>query len=237
MFCAVLAAAPPPIPAVRSRGSTVADTTYPTGHDHRRAGKAGRSAKGRDEATSKRVISTRCGTGLVSPLRGLPADGPGGVAGVHRFPPFGENDAFGVEGVSGQDLFETALLLARRAHSLKARRPEPISFAGSTEKTPCTITVVMCTVSATGRAPCLRAPRILRCWDRRRGVRRRRAAGGEEWVKSLAPGDDIPVMDRAEQLASTETLDQVPGMLRRRIALTAGVLAVCLVVLAALTVL
>ena len=44
-------------------------------------------------------------------------------------------------------------------------------------------------------------------------------------------------MDGAEHPASTEALDQVSGMLWRRIALTAGVLAVCLVVLAALTIL
>ena len=53
----------------------------------------------------------------------------------------------------------------------------------------------------------------------------------------IGPGDDIAVMDRAEHPASTEALDKVSGMLWRRIALTAGVLAVCLVVLAALTIL
>jgi hypothetical protein len=43
-------------------------------------------------------------------------------------------------------------------------------------------------------------------------------------------------MDRAEP-PNTETLNKVSGMLWRRTALTAGVLAVCLVVLAALTIL
>ncbi len=32
---------------------------------------------------------------------------------VHGFPPFGKDDALGIEGITGQDVLETAVLLAR----------------------------------------------------------------------------------------------------------------------------
>ena len=83
--------------------------------------------KGRDEATSKRVISTLRGTGWSAPWRGTPLPRQVLLQVVHGFPPFGKDNAVGIQGVTGHDVLETALLLATSA-SIEARLHKPIAF-------------------------------------------------------------------------------------------------------------